>query len=126
MDLTRQHPGDRTYVRAVGQRGITVAGETFEAGLILSPESVHPDWPVTAPAELTQAALEVVLGLQPEVVILGTGKAQRFPDPAITMMFYQQGIGIEVMDTRAACRTFNILVMEERRVVAALMPPDAA
>ena len=126
MDLTRQHPGDRTYVRAVGERGITVAGETYTASVILSPESVHPDWPVAVPADLTESALEAVLGLQPEVVILGTGKVQRFPDAALTLKFYQQGIGIEVMDTRAACRTFNILVMEERRVVAALMPPDAA
>lgn len=125
MELTRQLPGDKVYVRKVGAGGITVAENTYESSLILSPESVDPSWPVRNVEEVSEAALQPVLGLDPEVVIIGTGKALRFLDPALTMMFYSNGIGIEVMDTRAACRTFNILVMEERRVVAALMPPEA-
>lgn len=125
MELTRQHPGDKVYVRKVGAGGITVAEDTYQTSLILSPETVDANWPVKTVEDVSEDALEPLLGLKPEVVIIGTGKAQRFLDPGLTMMFYRNGIGIEVMDTRAACRTFNILVMEERRVVAALMPPEA-
>jgi len=126
MDLTRQHPGDKVYVRKVGAGGITVADATYQTSLILSPETVDANWPVKTVEDVSEEALKPLLGLKPEVVLIGTGKAQRFLDPGLTMMFYRNGIGIEVMDTRAACRTFNILVMEERRVVAALMPPEAA
>lgn len=125
MELTRQHPGSKVYVRSVGANGITVAENTYASPLLLSPESVDPSWPVESVADVSRDALQPVLGLNPEVVIIGTGKAQRLLDPALTMLFYENGIGVEVMDTRAACRTFNILVMEERRVVAALMPPEA-
>lgn len=125
MDLTRQHPGDKVYVRKVGTGGITVAEDTYDTAVILSPESVDANWPVRTVEDVSEDALRKLLDFEPEVVIIGTGKTQRFLDPQLTMLFYRNGIGIEVMDTRAACRTFNILVMEERRVVAALMPPEA-
>ena len=60
--------------------------------------------------------------MQPEVVLIGTGKKQLFLPPKLMVMFYQEGIGFEVMTTDAACRTFNVLVSEGRNVVAALMP----
>lgn len=125
MELSREHPGDKVYVRAVGAEGITVAEHTYDTPLILSPESVDADWPVKSVEDVSEEALRPVLGLNPEVVIIGTGKQQRFLEPAIMMLFHRDGIGIEVMSTKAACRTFNILVMEERKVVAALMPPES-
>ncbi len=62
-----------------------------------------------------------VLSLEPEIVILGTGPAQVFPEPAVYAPAINRGVGLEIMDTGAACRTYNILVSEGRRVVAALI-----
>jgi len=126
LELTREHPGDKVFVRAVDSSGITVAHETYETPLVLSPDFVETGWKVNHTDEVTEASLQTIFDLEPEVVIVGTGRKQRFLEPAVLMLFHRAGIGIEVMDTRAACRTFNILVMEERKVVAALMPPDSA
>ena len=123
MELNREHPGDKVFVRAVGEKGITVAGETYPGPVILSPDSVDSRWQVESVTDLTEEQLKPVLDLRPELVIVGTGAKQIFLHPELMMVFHREGIGIEVMDTRAACRTFNILVVEERRVVAALLPP---
>jgi uncharacterized protein len=124
MELTRDHPGDSVYVRAAGVDGITIADETYQTPLILSPDTIDPGWSATSFTELSEETLQPLLNLEPELVIIGTGKVQRFPGPELLMMFHRAGIGIEVMNTRAACRTFNILVMEERKVVAGLIPPE--
>jgi uncharacterized protein len=71
--------------------------------------------------ELQHDHFDSVLVLEPEVVILGTGASLTFPDMALMSRFMEQGIGFEVMDTTAACRTYNILVNEGRRVVAAVL-----
>lgn len=125
MELTREHPGKKIYVRAVGPGGITVAEKTYPGSLILSSESVDSDWPVETVADVSEDTLQPVFDLSPEVVILGTGRTQRFLEPALMMTFHTQSIGIEIMTTEAACRTFNVLVMENRKVVAALLPPGA-
>lgn len=125
MELTREHPGDKVYVRAVSAAGITVADNTYESPVILSPDAVEADWQVGSVEDVSEDAIQAVLGLRPELVIIGTGASQRFLEPELMMLFHRNGVGIEVMDTRAACRTFNILVMEERRVVAALIPPGS-
>jgi uncharacterized protein len=124
LDLTRELPGDKVFVRSVDANGITIAGQTFTSSLILSPDAVKSDWTVCSVEELNEEALQPVLRLEPELVILGTGQRQSFLAPALMMLFHRAGVGIEVMDTRAACRTFNILVLEERKVVAALLPPN--
>lgn len=89
--------------------------------LILTGQQVITDWEPSQPGELTAAHLEAVLSLDPELVLLGTGSRQQFPPMDILQPLHQARIGIEVMDTAAACRTFNILVAEGRHVVAALM-----
>jgi uncharacterized protein len=65
--------------------------------------------------------LQAVLALEPQIILLGTGERQVFPAPAIAAAVQAAGIGLEVMDTRAACRTYNVLVQEGRRVAAALI-----
>jgi uncharacterized protein len=67
-------------------------------------------------------SLRVAIELAPEVIVLGTGPNQQFPSPGLIAEVLRMGIGMEVMDTRAACRTYNILASEYRRVVAALLP----
>lgn len=94
---------------------------TLNASLIVSPEQLLTDWPPQTLAELQAEHWASVLALRPEVVLLGTGARLVFPPPAVLSACYQAGIGVEVMDTGAACRTFNILAAEGRNVVAALL-----
>jgi uncharacterized protein len=124
LELTREHPGQKVYIRAVGKDGITIGEDKFTSSLILSPDTVNPDWGVDAFADISAETLQPLLDLDPELVLIGTGAQQHFPTPETLMMFYRAGIGVEIMNTRAACRTFNILVLEERRVVAGLIPPE--
>jgi uncharacterized protein len=79
------------------------------------------DWPVASLAELSTAALEPLFELRPEIVLLSTGATQRFPDPEIIAHVYARGVGFEVMDVGAACRTYNVLLGEDRRVALALL-----
>lgn len=123
MELSLDRPGSHLFIRSVTEAGIQVVDRVYEGPLILSSSELVSDWAVSGMDGLDEASLEPVFALQPEVVLLGTGSRQRFPDPRLLMCFHSRGIGIEVMATPAACRTFNVLVSERRNVVAALLPP---
>ena len=123
MELTLQQPGDHLFIRSAGPEGITVADRLYAGSLVLSAKSIRPDWPVESMEGLSEEHLRPILDLEPEVVLLGTGARQAFPPPRLAMKFYENGIGFEAMTTQAACRTFNVMVSEERRVVAALIVP---
>jgi uncharacterized protein len=97
-----------------------VNGARHEASVIVLPERIEP-WPVAGFAALTEAHFAALAALAPEVVLLGTGDRLRFPPPQLVAPLARAGIGLEVMDLRAACRTFNILAAEERQVAAALL-----
>jgi len=122
VDLTFQKPGDHLFVRSISEAGIQVVDDFYQEALILSANEIIPDWPVKTVADIEQTHLEQVLKLEPEVVLIGTGARQVFLTPELMMFFYRRNIGIEVMSTDAACRTFNVLVSESRKVVAALIP----
>ncbi len=89
--------------------------------IIVSASRLISDWPVTTPGEITVDHIGQILDLEPELVLIGTGECQVFLEPEILMHFYKQPVGVEIMSTRAACDTFNILVSEGRNVVAALV-----
>ncbi len=93
---------------------------TLTASLIITPEILIEDWLENAPA-LSSTDMDRVIETHPEVILLGTGNAMNFPDNAIIQRCYQEKIGFEVMNTAAACRTYNVLVSEQRKVAAALM-----
>ncbi|MEY8878622.1 MAG: Mth938-like domain-containing protein [Leptothrix sp. (in: b-proteobacteria)] len=78
-------------------------------------------WPCARFDDLAEGHFEALLALQPELVVIGCGAQHRFVSPRLMRALIQQGIGVECMDTPAACRTYNILVSEHRRVVAALL-----
>ena len=124
MELTLHKPGDHLFIRSCGPEGITVTDTLYPNSLVLSAEALLNDWPVRAVAELEDTHLQPIFELQPEVVLLGTGARQEFPDPRLAMNFYERGVGFEAMTTEAACRTFNVLVSESRKVVAALIMPN--
>lgn len=100
---------------------ITVNETVFRESLLVTPERLYPDWRVTSPSALTEAHFERIAELRPEVVLLGTGANLRFPAPVLTRSLVMAGIGLEVMGTAAACRTYNILMGDGRRVLAALL-----
>ena len=101
--------------------GIVINGVRHAASLLVTPLALVADWPVTSVQTLTSAHLSAVLEQHPEVVLLGTGAQLHFPTPEVMRPLIDAGIGFEVMDTGAACRTYNILMAEGRQVLAALI-----
>ena len=108
-------------IRQYDASGITVNETRYTRDLILMPEAVIEDWASAPPAELTLSHFDALSGHDREILLLGTGREQRFPPARLIAELGRQGIGLEVMDTAAACRTYNVLMSEDRRVAAALM-----
>jgi uncharacterized protein len=122
MKFSQADPGDGYLVEAYEPGRIQIDGRFFTVGLILSPGRLVTDWGPARAEDLTTTHLESLLALDPQVIILGTGARQVFPPFALLASALTRGIGIEVMDTGAACRTYNILMGEGRQVVAGLLP----
>jgi len=93
----------------------------YRDNVLVTPERIVTGWTAGGFDTLTEADFAALTELKPEVVLLGTGASLRFPHPRLTRALTDAGIGVEVMDTPAACRTFNILAAEGRRVVAAVI-----
>ncbi|MDD5248385.1 MAG: Mth938-like domain-containing protein [Rhodocyclaceae bacterium] len=108
-------------VTAHGPGYVAVDGQRLERSLLLQPDRIDAAWGPDAFAELTAAHLAPLATLGCDVLLLGTGPRQRFPAPAILRPLIEARVGVEVMDTPAACRTYNILVAEGRQVAAALI-----
>jgi len=123
MDLTRDLPGAHRSVRWCRVDAIGVDEAELQRSFLLTPAEVIVDWSPATLDDLTDADLDQVMALDPELVLLGTGARQRFPAPAVMARFLTRGIGIEVMDNAGAARTFNLLAGEGRRVVAAFLLP---
>lgn len=125
MKLTLEPASGLNLIRAYGPDGIRLGERHLNASCIVSAHAIRADWPPRTAGEITAAHAELILELEPELVLLGTGMRQEFPSMTIRTMFVSRGIGLEAMDLGAACRTFNVLVQEDRRVVAALLlaPP---
>lgn len=103
------------------QQAVKLKEEKLNNSIVISPEKLVRDWPVHTFADLEQTHLATISEMKPEVVLLGTGERLLFPEQQWIGYFHQQGIGFEVMDTAAACRTYNILTAENRHAVAALI-----
>lgn len=110
----------KLLVTAYGSGWIEINRERHETSLILTPDQVAP-WAAQSVETLDAVHFEAVTGLAPEVLLIGTGERLRFPPPALLRPLIEAGIGYEVMDTGAACRTYNILMSDDRKVVAALI-----
>lgn len=100
--------------------GIIIDGRLITRSVVVSPDVIQ-DWQPTCVKELTAIQLEPLCALQPEIVIIGTGKQLEFPSPELAVYLQNKGIGVEIMTNSAACRTFNVLLSEDRRVVVALL-----
>ncbi len=120
MKIQLETGGSQNIIRAYGPGQVTVNREVYTTSLIVTPDHIQ-DWPPRTFTELSGMHFEAITSLEPEVVILGTGHRQHFPKPDVVQALARANIGLEVMDTGAACRTYNILMGEGRRVAAALL-----
>lgn len=120
---------DRFDTQAITGHGpgwVAVNGEQVRHSLVVSARGDRLDWQAAQFDALTAAHFEQLLALRPELVVFGSGERLRFPSPALLRALVGQNIGVETMDTPAACRTYNILAAEGRRVVAALLVEGGA
>jgi uncharacterized protein len=108
-------------ISGLGDGWIRIGETEYRQNLVVTPDAVATGWAPAGFAALTEEDFAGLLKHDPELVLLGSGAAQRFPHPRLLQALSRARIGVEVMDTRAACRTFNILVAEDRRAVAALV-----
>ena len=107
-------------VQSVSATAIRVSGESYTNTIALTPGQMLPDWPARPVADLSIDDFYALLGENPELVIIGTGATNVFPPRELVFAFARRGIGLEVMDTAAAARTFNVLAGEGRRIAAIL------
>ena len=119
LKLHTDTPTTQNTVTAYGPGFVEINRVRHTTHFLMTPDQVEP-WPVTSFDTLDTTHFERLRDLRSEVVLLGTGTRQRFPHPGLTRPLTEARIGLEVMDTQAACRTYNILVAESRRVAAAL------
>ena len=120
MKLHATGPTGLNTISGYGEGYIAVNGRRYDSNLVVLPEKLIP-WAVKGYDRLSATDFEFLKNLDADIVLLGTGARQRFPHPRLTAPLAQAGVGLEVMDVQAACRTYNILVAEERKVAAALL-----
>ena len=108
-------------IKALGADWVRIGDTDYRQNLVVAPDAVATGWAPEGFAALTESDFAGLLEHRPELVLLGTGATQRFPHPRLLRALSDARVGVEVMDTRAACRTFNILIAEDRRAVAALI-----
>lgn len=125
MKLTDHTTPGTVIVRGYSPGELRIGETTLHSSCLLAADRIVADWGPRTVNDLTPQHIEAIGALTPEVVVLGTGSRQRFPDRALIATLLARGIGVEVMDTGAACRTYNVLVSEDRRVIAALLLHDA-
>jgi uncharacterized protein len=121
VQFTQDSASSINVIRGYGGGELRVNDAVYHGAVIVSPSVVIEEPNVRGLQDLERIDLARLLALQPELVLLGTGARQSFPPPAFGANFLRAGIGFEVMDTGAACRTFNVLVMERRQVAALLI-----
>ena len=121
MKIILTNPGENYAIRSYQAGHVVINDQAYTKSLVLAPKQLMTDWPPQSADELTEADFEMLTELQPDLVLLGTGEKQVFPPLSLYAPLLQKNIAVEVMNTGAACRTYNILASEGRKVIAALM-----
>ena len=119
MKFTRELAATLT-VRGVSGDGIRIGNDNYAQTVALSPERVITDWPEKPLADLTIDDFDSLLADNTELIVIGTGANTAIPSRELMFAFARRGVGLEMMDTAAAARTFNVLAGEGRRVIAVL------
>lgn len=121
MKLHLANLGDTKMFTAHGADHVMVNRVRFDHTIVVSAREVREDWIIANFDALNESHFAYFLAFKPEVVLIGTGAQQRFAHPRLYRALTELGIGVEFMNTPAACRTYNILVAEDRKVIAAVM-----
>jgi len=123
MDVTPLIPAGRQVIESYGTAGFRVSGVPHAGSILVFAEETL-GWSVACPGDLTVASFAPVIGRGIEILLLGCGRRIAPLSAALRQELRSRGIVVDVMDTGAACRTYNILLAEERRVAAALIRPE--
>jgi uncharacterized protein len=121
MKLSLDYSTAKYAINAYDEGAITVNNQRYTNGIVVTPDRLLDMWEPKQVAQLDLSHIEYLISLEPEIILLGTGKVLCFPHPSLSALALQQGIGFEVMDTGSACRTYNVLAAEDRNIAAALM-----
>ncbi len=121
MKLHRADFSGKNAITGYGEGYVMVNQARHERAIVVMPDKLVTDWAASSFAALTADHLAALLALGAEVILIGTGPRLAFPRPEIVAPLIRARIGYEVMDVHAACRTYNILMAEERKVAAALL-----
>ena len=125
MKLHADQPQALNTVTAYGPDYIEINLIRHTHSILVLPEGEIRPWPVDRFEDLEPAQFEALAALEPEVVLLGTGSRLRFPHPRLTASLARKHVGVDAMDMQAACRTYNILMAEGRKVAAVLLVEPA-
>ena len=126
MKFNLDQPTTINVVRAYGPGLIRIGERSFSHSVIVTASTLFEEWRPRRMSDLQESDLGELLRLRPEVLLIGSGPRQEFPQRATLAALYAARVGFEIMDTGAACRTYNVLVAEGRNVAAALIVEPAA
>jgi uncharacterized protein len=113
--------GSGNYIQSVTRDSVLIGGKSYAGPIIVSADRIVPGWTPRPIQELQLEDFQAALDLDPEVILFGTGSTHRFAGNRLMTTIMSRGVGFEVMATAAACRTYNVLLAEDRRVIAALL-----
>jgi uncharacterized protein len=122
MQLSRDFSA-ANFIRAWEPGRVRIGDRWVAGNVLVGTDAVVESWTTTPASRLTIVELEPALALQPTIIVLGTGTERLLPDVELMAAVAARSVGLEIMNTPAACRTFNVLLQEQRRVVAALFNP---
>ena len=121
MKFAQDTQSEGYVITAYDSDSISINGKVFSNSIILTATQLDENWDITAIESLHHSHVEQLLSFEPELIIIGTGSRLVFPHAGVYSAIINLGIGIDFMDTAAACRTYNILMSESRNVVAGLI-----
>ena len=121
LKLHLSNSTEKNLFTGYGSGYVLINQKRYDNNLITMPDHIIENWQVQSFEQLSEEHFDLLLPFQPEIVLLGTGATLQFPSPFVTNKLIAVKVGVEVMDTNAACRTYNILMAEGRNVAAALL-----
>lgn len=121
MKLSEDYSAGTYIIRSYAEDKIEVNNASYESSLVISNTKLITDWSIDSIDQMTHEHWQALIEPGPEVILIGTGKSLVFPHPSSYRPAIERGIGVEFMDSGAACRTYNILLSEDRFVIAGII-----